>query len=270
MNKSSGAVDLVYTDTGHGEPVFLLHGLGSRGSDWQLQLPALSESFRVVVPDLRGHGTSPKPPGPYSVALMAADVMALMDKLGLPSAHFIGLSMGGMMAFQLAAASPERVRSAVIVNSAPELVPHSFRQQLQIWQRLTLARLTQPSQTGKFLSQRLFPKPEQEALRQRFVAEWSENDKAAYLTSMKALVGWSVLDKVGAITCPILVISGDRDYTAVEAKQAFVDKIPGARLVVIADSGHATPLDQPEEFNRTVLTFLQQVTAGQAATTTPA
>lgn len=253
------AIDLVYTEAGSGEPVLLLHGLGSRSADWQLQIPFLANTYRVIAPDLRGHGASPKPRGPYSVAMMTADVMALLEKLNVGPVHIIGLSMGGMIAFQMAVTNPEFVRSLVIVNSSPELIAHSIRDRFRIMQRLTLAQLTQPAQTGKLLSQRLFPKPEQEPLRERFVAEWAENDKDAYLAAMKALIGWSVLDQVGDIACPVLVISGDRDYTPVEYKRAYVAKIPGARLVTIEDSGHATPIDQAETFNRIVVDFLAAV-----------
>lgn len=259
MSSTTAAINLHYAESGEGTPVVLLHGLGSRGSDWQLQVPVLSKAYRVVAPDLRGHGASPKPPGPYSLPQMAADVELLLDTLKLDRVHLIGLSMGGMIGFQLATHSPERLRSLIVVNSIPDMVPRTGRQRLLIFQRLALATLTQPGQTGRFLSKRLFPKPEQQPLRDRFVAEWSENDKAAYLASMKALVGWSVLDRVQTIACPVLVVGGDRDYTPAESKESYARLIPGARTVTIEDSGHATPIDQPDRFNQTVLEFLSRL-----------
>ncbi|MCY1182121.1 putative aminoacrylate hydrolase RutD [compost metagenome] len=72
-------------------------------------------------------------------------------------------------------------------------------------------------------------------------------------------------ERLGQITCPTLVISADNDYTPVSLKQAYVDRLPSARLVVIEDSRHATPLDQPEQFNRTLLDFLEQVDLSQPA-----
>ena len=75
----SNGIDLHYETAGQGEPVLLLHGLGSRSEDWQLQVPALAERYRVVTADMRGHGRTSKPSGPYSVPMMAADVLGLLD-----------------------------------------------------------------------------------------------------------------------------------------------------------------------------------------------
>lgn len=253
----TNGIDLHYETAGQGEPLLLLHGLGSRSEDWQLQLPAFAGRYRVITADMRGHGRTSKPPGPYSVPMMAADVFGLLDGLGVESAHVAGLSMGGMIAFQMAVDRPERVRSLVIINSGPELVARTFNERLRVGQRLALARLFKPARTAQFLGPRLFPKPEQKQLRQLFMAQWAENDPQAYRAAMRALVGWSVLDRIGAIRCPTLVISGDRDYTPVAAKEGYTARIPGARLVVIEDSGHATPIDQAERFNACVLEFLR-------------
>lgn len=252
-------IEMVYETAGQGEALLLLHGLGSRSEDWQLQLPAFVSRYRVVVADMRGHGRTSKPPGPYSVPMMAADVLGLLDALGIDAAHVVGLSMGGMIAFQMAVDRPERVRSLVIVNSGPALVAHTFGERLRVWQRLALARLAKPARTAQFLGPRLFPKPEQAELRQQFIDQWAQNDPRAYRAAMRALIGWSVLDRVGAIRCPTLVISGDRDYTPVAAKEGYTAQIPDARLVVIEDSGHATPIDQAEAFNACVLEFLEEV-----------
>jgi pimeloyl-ACP methyl ester carboxylesterase len=164
--------------------------------------------------------------------------------------------MGGMIAFQLAVDRPERVRSLTVVNSAPALVPRTVGEWLRIRQRLMLARLFGPARTARFLSRRLFPKPEQEAMRAQLIERWAANDPDAYLASMRALVGWSVLDRVGGIGCPVLVISGDRDYTAADSKREYTSRIPGAQLVIFEDSGHATPIDQAGRFNACVLAFL--------------
>jgi pimeloyl-ACP methyl ester carboxylesterase len=257
----ANGIDIHYEAMGAGEPLLLLHGLGSRAEDWELQLPAFAPHFRVIAPDLRGHGRTTKPPGPYTVPLMTADVLGLMDALGVAAAHLVGLSMGGMIAFQMAVDRPERVLSLVIVNSGPALQPKTAHDRLRVAQRLTLARLFGPARTGRFLSRRLFPKPEQEPLRAQLVERWARNDHAAYLASMRALVGWSVRERIGKIAVPVLVIAGDRDYTPVAAKRGYTAQIPGARLEVIEDSGHATPIDQTEKFNATVLAFLRALTA---------
>lgn len=255
----SNGIDLHYETAGQGEAVLLLHGLGSRSDDWQLQVPVFAERYRVVTADMRGHGRTSKPPGPYSVPMMAADVLGLLEALAIDATYVIGLSMGGMIAFQLAVDHPERVRSLVIVNSGPELVARTLAERLQIVRRLALARLFNPERTAQFLGPRLFPKPEQAAVRAQFTAQWAENDPLAYRAAMRALVGWSVTDRLRAVSCPTLFVSGDRDYTPVAYKEPYVAMMPNARLVVIRDSGHATPIDQAERFNAAVLEFLATV-----------
>lgn len=255
----TNGIDLYYETAGQGEPVLLLHGLGSCVEDWALQMPALAQRYRVIVADMRGHGRSDKPRGPYTVTMMAADVLGLLDGLGIKSTHIIGLSMGGMIAFQLAVDHPDRVRSMVIVNSGPALVAQTPGEKLKIQQRLLLAQLFGPARTGRFLSRRLFPKPDQEYMRAQLIERWAKNDKDAYLAAMRALIGWSVLDRVGFIRCPVMVIAGDRDYTPLEVKRKYVALIPSARLEVIEDSGHATPIDQTDKFNACVLDFISGI-----------
>ncbi|MCA9958095.1 MAG: alpha/beta fold hydrolase, partial [Anaerolineales bacterium] len=105
-----GDIQLYYEIHGTGEPVLLLHGLGSSVEDWELQLPLFSQKYQVVVVDVRGHGRSGKPSGPYSVPQFAADITAFIEQLGLAPLHMLGLSMGGMIAFQTAVDRPDLLR----------------------------------------------------------------------------------------------------------------------------------------------------------------
>ena len=167
--------------------------------------------------------------------------------------------MGGMIAFQLAVDEPARVKSLCIVNSAPEVKVRSADDYWQWAKRWTLARVLSLGTIGKALGDRLFPKPQQADLRRKMAERWATNDKRAYLASFDAIVGWGVQEQLCRITCPTLVISADHDYTPVAQKEIYVKLLPDARLVVIEDSRHATPLDQPEVFNATLLDFLKTV-----------
>ena len=111
---------------------------------------------------------------------------------------------------------------------------------------------------GQTLSQRLFPKPEHADLRTTFVQRWAENDQAAYLAAFRAMVGWSVLDKLPTIQQPTLIVAADQDYTPVAVKEAYAKRLPNARLAVIPDARHATPVEVPDRFNQVVLDFLAQ------------
>jgi len=251
-------VNLYYEIAGRGESILFIHGLGSSSRDWELQVDFFSKQYQVVAFDVRGHGQSDKPPGPYGVPLFAADAAELMKSLDVAPAHVVGISMGGMMAFQLAVSAPELVKSLVIVNSTPELVLRTWKARLNGLQRLLITRLMGMRKMGEVLGGRLFPKDGQEETRQMFVERWAENDKRAYYDAMRGLVGWSVAGRLDDIRCPTLVIAADEDYTPVSLKQEYVGKMAQAELVVIEDSRHGTPVDQPERFNQAVLAFLSR------------
>jgi len=250
---------LHYEEYGQGEPLLLLHGLGSSCRDWEYQIPAFAARFRVIVMDMRGHGRSDKPRERYSIRGFAGDVEALIEHLNLGPVHVVGLSMGGMIGFQLAVDHPRMLKSLCIVNSAPQVKIQGANDVWQYAKRWALARLLSMETLGKAIGRNLFPKPEQADLRHKIANRWAENDKRAYLASFDAIVGWGVQHKLSRLSCPTLIISADRDYTPVALKEAYVKLIANAKLVVIPDSRHATPLDQPQAFNRAVLEFIDTV-----------
>lgn len=247
---------IYYEDVGRGEAVILLHGLGSSTLDWEYQIPELQQHFRVIAVDIRGHGRSGKPTGAYSIQTFADDICALIQHLKLHKPHIVGISMGGMIAFQLAVDNPGLLGSLTIVNSAPQVKPHNIKQWLEVGKRKLLSRLLSLQQIGKALGGLLFPHPEQAHLREKIQNRWPLNDKRAYLASLDAIIGWGVHERISTILCPTLVISADKDYTPVAEKEAYVAQIPHAKLLVIEQSRHATPLDQPERFNHALLNFL--------------
>jgi 3-oxoadipate enol-lactonase len=252
----SNGINLHYEVHGTGEPLLFIHGLGSSTRDWEAQVPAFSADYQVITFDLRGHGQSDKPAGPYSMAMFTLDAIGLLKALRVEQAHVVGLSLGGGVAFQLTVDAPGLVRTLTIVNSAPELILRSFKDRVTIWQRLAIVRLMGMRKMGEVLGTRLFVSPEQAALRRTFVSRWSENDPRAYLAAMRAMVGWSVTARLGSIRCPTLVLTADQDYTPLALKQAYTAQIPGAELVVIPDSRHALPMERPQEFNQALLGFL--------------
>ncbi len=250
-------INTYYEISGQGEALVFIHGLGSSSQDWSFQTEFFSKDFQVLAYDVRGHGQSDKPKGPYSVPIFAEDLANLLKKLGIKKAHLVGLSMGGWIAFQFGVDYPEMVRSLTIVNSWADMRPKNWADRRTLFQRNILFRLFSMRKIGKILAPKLFIKPEQEDLRQLFIENWAKNHKPSYMASMKAGTGWSVADRLDEITCPVLVVAADEDYTPVEAKQVYVDALPNARLAVIEDSRHATPVEKPEEFNRLLLAFLR-------------
>ena len=247
---------------GQGEPLLFIHGLGSSIRDWENQIPYFAERYRVVALDLRGHGKSDKPPGPYSSKLYANDIAELIGHLDSGPAHVVGLSLGGFVACQLAVDHGDLVRTLVVVNSVPDLPRGTFRDRLRIRSTVLLRQLIvrflgMPA-LGRFLGRKLFPRAGQEKLRQTFIERWAENDKHAYLSSLATVPTWNLGNKLGSITCPTCLVSGEHDFFPLELKEAYAGRMPDARLIVIQDSGHFTPMDEPERFNEAVMEFLSK------------
>ncbi len=254
----TGDIELYYEKMGEGQPLVFIHGLGSSALGWENQVDLFAKHYQVVAFDVRGHGQSDKPPGPYSIPLFAQDAAGLIESLGIAPAHVVGLSLGGMIALQLAVSAPDALKSLTVVNSGPDMVLRTFKDRLNVFQRLFVSSVLGMRKMGEVLSGRLFPKPEHEEIRQIFVERWAANDKPAYMASLRAIIGWSVADRLGEIRCPTLVIAADQDYTPVALKEAYAAKIPGATLAVIEDSRHATHVERPEAFNPTLMAFLEK------------
>jgi pimeloyl-ACP methyl ester carboxylesterase len=253
---SCNGVELYYEITGQGKPVVLIHGLGSSTRDWEKQVTELSKDWRVITFDVRGHGKSNKPPGPYSIPQFSDDTAELIRQLDLGPVPVVGLSMGGMIAFQLAIDEPQLVHSLVIVNSTPEVKLTTLRARWEFLFRKLTVRLFGMHKMGEILAKRLLPKPEQEALLRILVNRWAENDKRAYLASLNAIIGWSVADRIAAIDCPTLVVTADQDYSPVAHKEDYAARMQNARVSVIDDSRHMLPLERPREFNSALIAFL--------------
>lgn len=250
-------MQLYYEEDGRGQPLLFIHGLGSSSRDWFAQVEPFAEHYRVLRPDLRGHGRSERPEGPYHIAQFARDMAVFLRKLQATPAHVVGLSMGGMVALQLAADAPRLVKSLVVVNSMADVKMDSWRDAWFYVSRRMAVQVLGMRRVGQIIANRLFVKPDQEDLRREFIQRWAENDKDAYLGSMDAIMGWSVWDRLPQITHPTLIVSSDEDYTPVTEKNRIVARMPNAELAVVTDARHALPVERPQEFNALVEDFLQ-------------
>ncbi len=255
---AANQTNLYYEMSGTGEPLVFIHGLGSSTRDWEPQVAEFSKSYQVITLDLRGHGRSDKPAGPYQMAMFAADTAGLLAGLGVRPAHIVGISLGAAVAFQFALDYPERVRTLTIVNSGPSLGGTPQQAEAEVNRRVGIVQQMGMRAMGQALSPNLFPKPEHAALREKFNESWAENDPQAYIAATRSMLGWDVTARLGAITCPVLVIAADGDYTPVAAKEACVKLLPNARLRVIPDAHHATPIERPEAFNAALAEFLAE------------
>ena len=255
-------IHLRYETWGVGSaPLVLLHGLGSSADDWFTQLPAFAPHYLCVAVDLRGHGLSEKPAGRYSVGLFAADVAALLRGLDLTPAHILGLSLGGMIAQQLALVQPQIVRSLVLINTLPGLWPPP-RQIL----RVGLRRLTPPwrtpdmTQVAARVAADLFPDPAAAFFRTQAAERIGANDPDAYRGATLAVARFWPGSALKRITCPTLIIAGETDRVVPGVYQARLRKaLPHARFVSILGAGHACNIDRSDMVNAAVLEFLSHV-----------
>ena len=254
----SGEIQIYYQVKGKGIPLLLIHGLGSSSRDWEMQVDQFSKHFLVIMVDLRGHGQTDKPSGPYSMSTFALDVAHLLEGLDYYPAHILGISLGGMVAFQLALDYPHLVKKLVIVNSAADLAPSGLQDYISYWKRLLIINLFGLEKMGQVLADRFFTEPGQEPLKEIFVKRWSENHKPSYQAALKAAFGWSVQERLREIKAPTLVIGADGDYFPVQDKETYTALIPKAKLVVIENSKHALPAEKPDEFNQAVEQFLSE------------
>lgn len=250
-------IELDYEDHGKGNVLLLLHGLGSTKKDWDAQVPFFSNTHRVITLDLRGHGASSKPIDAYGVGLMTEDVKVFLDQLHIKKATFVGFSMGGAVAFQMAASYPDYVENLVIVNSGPD-----FNAMGSIGEELLKSRTHFLETKGldllaKEISLNMFPEDHQIDLRNAFETRCKNNDYNAYYKSFVTLMDWGLGDQLESIQARTLVVASDMDYTPLAFKKGYVDRMQNASLSVIENSRHGVVLDQPEAFNRALKKFLE-------------
>ncbi|WP_215398791.1 alpha/beta fold hydrolase [Rheinheimera oceanensis] len=248
-----------YLQQGQGEAVLLLHGLGSCAEHWSAQMAELSQHYNVIAADFRGHGHSSPSRQPFTMQQLAADMLALLQHLNIARCQVIGFSLGGMVAFELALLAPQCIQSLVIINSGPQLAVQGWRLTLLLWFRLAVIRFLGMRRLGQIIGAKLFPQAEQQHLVAQFARQMALTDKRSYRHTLGAISRFSVQSQLDRLVLPVLVIAADQDYSPVASKAAFVSLLPDAELIVIPNSRHATPLDQPDALNTQLLSFLAKV-----------
>jgi 3-oxoadipate enol-lactonase len=237
-----------------GPALVLSNSLSSNLTMWDPQVAAFGERFRVIRYDSRGHGRSVAGPGPYSIAGLAADALAIMDHLGIARADWCGLSKGGMVGQWLLTRHPERIARAVLANTAARMTPP------ELWNgRMRNARangmgaLVEPTLQRWFTAGFLQGAP---AVADRIRAMVTATPVEGYCGCCAAIRDMDQTETIRAIRAPVLLVSGDRDPATTPAMMRLMaDRIPGARLVSL-EASHISNVERPEEFTRAVMEFL--------------
>lgn len=232
-------VRIAHEATGDGPPLLLIQGLGYPRWGWEPIVGPLSRSYRVITFDNRGIGDSDAPPGPYDTAMMAADAVAVLDAAGVPRAHVMGASLGGMIAQRLVLDHPERVDRLVLACTTP-----GGRAAYPL-PAATLALIREASglppreAVRRFTANALAQPPPGlvEEMTARRLAR--PQDPAAWQAQSAASLGHDVLDRLGEIAAPTLVLHGTADRV-VDPRNAplLAERIPHARLELLDGLGH--------------------------------
>jgi 3-oxoadipate enol-lactonase len=239
-----------------GAPVVVLsNSLGTTLAMWDPQVEVLSERFRVVRYDQRGHGRSPAPPGPYSIAEIAGDVLALLDRLELERVSLCGVSLGGMVGMWAASEAPQRFHRLVLACTAAQLGPR------ELWdERVAAVRAGGTSELAAGAIDRwLTPEfsathPETAQWLQAMIVQASDEGYAACCEAIRDL---DLRNRLRSIEAPTLVISGDEDpATPPEHQRLIADGIPGARLQALENARHLANVEKPDTFNRAIVDHL--------------
>ncbi len=273
---TSNGASLYYQVHGStGDPVLLVMGLGSDLHFWERQIPAFAARHRVIALDNRGIGRSDKPPGPYTVPMLAADAARVLDAAAVDRAHVVGLSMGGMIAQELALAHADRVGALALaatyahagddvkeasISGATAMGLPTARELLS--GAPIDARTIDIGQVARFLIPLTFS-PEFIARDGAWLAAALERSASygfsvdAFLAQLRAAVGHDRARELAEIRAPTLILTGTADrLVAPRYSEELAALIPGAVLERVEGGSHAFNLEMPERFNRLVLDFL--------------
>ncbi|MEP7311249.1 MAG: alpha/beta fold hydrolase [Pseudomonadota bacterium] len=239
-------------------PVLLLHSIATRGDMWAPQIGVWSSRFRLIVPDLPGHGQTLHPP----IQRMEdyADALAeLLDDLALPSVAIVGLSLGGMIGQAFALRHPQRLSALVLAQTSA----HSNKQTVALWEQRMQAATEQGmrAQVPAFLQRWFTAEFLQSApLTTRWIADMiAATPLAGYLSAAAAIQRLDHLALLGTIATPTLVVAGAEDKAIPpDAARAMCSHLPHARMSVIERAAHLANVEQPVAFSETVGQFLDQ------------
>lgn len=246
-------INLYYEDHGHGFPIIFTHGFAGTTQSWESQISAFSQKYRFITYDMRGHGQTDTPEelSKYSLDIVIEDIYQLIRQLGIRKAVIGGLSLGGYLTIHFYNLHPEITAAIILINTGPG---YRSSEKSESWNesRLECARILETKGMKGFMD-----------------SEYSNDDyytapdvmvtlnpKGLANINRGVMVNMWGLDILPNIKVPALIICGDRDTSLLPAGNYMAQKIPEAKKVIIANAGHGVNIDQPQVFEETVLSFL--------------
>jgi 3-oxoadipate enol-lactonase len=239
--------------------VTLSHSLATDLSMWDPQMAALTARFRVLRYDTRGHGGTDAPAGAYSLDQLAEDARQLLAALGIARTHWVGLSMGGMIGQTLALRAPELFASLSLCDTSsrvPAEARPTWMERIGTAGSQGMEPLVEPT-IGRWFTPAF--RDGQKEVVDRVRGMIRATPPRGYAGCCHAISQLDLTDRLGAITCPTLVIVGKEDQgTPVAASEAIRDRIQGAELVVLDSAAHLSNVEQAEAFTQALVGFLSR------------
>ena len=258
-------VELAYRfdGPGNGRVVMMSNSLMSDHTMWDVTIPALSDRYRVLRYDTRGHGRSGTTPGPYTIELLADDAVGLMDALGIRQVHFVGLSMGGMIAQQIGARYADRVISLSLCDTASEMPPRSlWEERLAIAASTGIAGLVDSTIQRWFTAPFIARDPQSIEKVRRMILDTGTEGYIACASAVRDMAQTTMLLQVKA---PTLIIVGRQDPACSVEKATVIHRmIGGSQLVVLEEAAHLSNIEQPRAFNTALRGFIDRTEAALA------
>ena len=261
MKIKANGIEINYVVEGEGPMVTFGHALGTNLSLWDEQARALMGRYRVLRFDTRGHGQTSAPAGAYTLEQLADDVKGLLDGLGIKETAYVGLSMGGMIGQVFALKYPAMVRSLVLCDTTSRYPADAA----PVWQeRIRTVEVKGIEAIVEAMLERWFTAPFRKRrpdMMDRVRAMLRATNPPGYIGCCHALPKINVTGRLKELRCPALVIVGEDDPgTPVEMARDIHAALPSAELAILRSASHLSNMEQPEEFNRVLLGFLDKVT----------
>lgn len=254
-----------YVEQGEGQPVVFAHGFLMDHTMFAPQFEETPDTHRCIAWDMRGHGFSDCPPGPWKMQDTVDDWAAFLSEVTEEPAHLVGMSWGGMISIRLALQRPELVRSLVLIDTSAHGEEQDKAEIYRTYQRafLDLEGEETPDELAALSLPRLFGPRYLEDIQadKAHVARIKDMEHTAIVEGLNALIGRdSVVDRLGDIRVPALVVHGSEDASIPVARaETLASGIPDAELKVLPGIGHTPPLEAPDQMNSLLAEFLARV-----------
>jgi pimeloyl-ACP methyl ester carboxylesterase len=259
-NIEINGVKLHYEESGKGDPIVMVHGLGGSIYDWVMQIPFFSKTNHVIAIEMRDHGASEKWKGIYDMKMFSGDLAEFVNKLKLGKTVFFGVSMGGMIVMQLALDHPDMVRALVLADTLYDLSEELIKGGLEMasmsqkmsGRELAIATM-EFNLTPEFI--RSHPEIVEQAIK---ISE--ARDPSSTFRAAQGLASSDIKKRLKEIKVPTLIAHGEDDRVLPVSNAEYLkNHIAGAKLVILGKGRHMAIIEKADEFNKAVLGFLKRI-----------